>query len=50
MKQFRGILIKRIDRTVEPDSKTGYPKIRLRVKVSNQIVPSHQMLREGFRD
>jgi len=46
MKKFRGIIIKRIDKTVEPDPKTKeYPRVALRVRVSNDIVPTHRMLR-----
>jgi hypothetical protein len=45
MKKFRGIVIKRIDKTVEPDPKTKlYPRVSLRVRVSNNIVPGHRML------
>lgn len=45
MKKFRGILIRRIDKTVEPDPKTKlYPRVTLRVRVSNYIVPGHRML------
>jgi hypothetical protein len=48
MKKFRGIVIKRIDKTVELDQKTKkYPIVTLRVRVSNDIVPSHRMLRES---
>ena len=47
MKKFRGIIIKRIDKTVELDQKTKqYPIVRLRVRVSNDIVPTHRMLKE----
>ena len=46
MKKFRGILIKRIDKTVDPDPKTDqYPHISLKVRVSNAIPPTHRMLR-----
>ena len=46
MKKFRGIILKRIDKTVLPDPKTDeYPIVTLRVRVSNDIVPSHRMLR-----
>ena len=45
MKKFRGILIKRIDKTVQPDPKTGlYPKSTFRCRVNNAIVPGHRML------
>ena len=34
------------DKTVEPDPKTKqYPRVTLRVRVSNNIVPDHRMLR-----
>lgn len=47
MKKFRGILIKRIDKTVEPDKKTGlYPHTVFRCRVSNAIVPNHRMMWE----
>ena len=47
MKKFRGILVKRIDKTVEPDPKTKqYPRILLRVRVNNDIVPTARMLME----
>lgn len=46
MKKFRGILIKRIDKTVQPDAKTGlYPRSWFNCRVSNDIVPGHRMLR-----
>lgn len=44
MKKFRGIIIKRTDKTVEPNPKTGYPISKFRVRVSNAIPPSHRML------
>lgn len=46
MKKFRGIFIKRTDKTVVPDPKTGtYPFSTFRVRVNNDIVPSHRMLK-----
>ena len=47
MKNFRGIFIKRVDRTVEPDPRSKqYPVPVLRVWVNNDIVPSHKMLKD----
>ena len=44
MKKFRGIFVKRIDKTVEPDKKTGkYPVVTLRVRVSNDILPDDKI-------
>lgn len=46
MKKFRGIVVKRIDKTVEPDSKGIFPRSLFRVKVANDIVPTHRILME----
>lgn len=47
MKKFRGITIKRIDKTVQPDPKTGqYPRVQLRIRVSNAIPTTHRMVKE----
>lgn len=48
MKKFRGIIIKRIDKTVELDQKIKqYPIVTIRVRVSNDIAPTHRMLKES---
>ena len=47
MKKFRGITIRRIDKTVEPDKKTGkYKVVAFRVRISNDIVPDDRICQE----
>lgn len=48
MNKMKGIFISRIDKTVEPDPKKGYPVKVFRVWVNSAIPNTHRML-EGCR-
>lgn len=46
MRKFRGLIIRRIDKTVQPDKNGKYPLEYFRAKVSNNIPPDHKICRE----
>ena len=48
MKKFRGIVIKRRVKYIQPDGSEVYNPVNLRIKISNAIIPGHRML-EGNR-